>query len=100
MREGGKRGKIRDKGGRDGFPDFSFCFCFCSCFLGGARRAEQGRATSSSFPFFLLSFVSFPFFHFSPSEGIDGDDDLLMDGWMDYFVNDVSMDTKARRNYL
>lgn len=73
-------GKIRDKGGRDGFPDFSFCFLFLFLFLGGARRAEQGRATSSSFPFFYWSFVSFLFFHFSPSEGID-DDDLLMDGW-------------------
>lgn len=101
MREGERGGKIRDKGGRDGSPDFSFCFLFLFLFFGrGAKgRTGQGDLVFFSFSFFW-SFVSFPFFHFSPSEGIDDDDDLLMDGWMDYFVNDVSMDTKARRNYL
>lgn len=78
-------GKIRDKGGRDGFLDFSFCFLFLFLFFGTSAKG---------------AFVSFPFFHFSPSEGIDDDDDLLMDGWTTYFVNDVSMDAKARRNYL
>lgn len=61
-KEGERGGKIRDKGGRDGFPDFSFCFLFLILFLGGARRAEQGRATSSSFPFFFgLSFLFYSF---------------------------------------
>lgn len=69
--EGGKGGRIRDKGGRDGFPDFSFCFLFLFLFLGGARRAEQGRATSSSFPFpfFCLLFL-FHSFISRPPKGL------------------------------
>lgn len=65
------------------FQTFLFVFCFCSCFWDereGQNRAGRPRLLFFSFSFFL-SFVSFPFFHFSPSEGIDDDDDLLMDGW-------------------
>lgn len=101
MRQGGKRGKEGEryeiKGEEMDFQTFLFVFCFCSCFWEG--REGQNRAGRPRLLFLFFSFVSFPFFHFSPSEGIDDDDGLLMDGWTTYFVNDVSMDTKARRNY-
>lgn len=84
------------KGEEMDFQTFLFVFCFWEG-REGQNRAGRPRLLFLSF---FWSFVSFLSFHFSPSEGIDDDDDLLIDGWMDYFVNDVSMDTKARRNYL
>lgn len=63
MRESGKRGKEGEryeiKGEEMDFQTLLFVFLFLILFLGGARRAEQGRATSSSFPF---SFFGFRFF--------------------------------------
>lgn len=70
------------KGEEMDFQSFLFVFLFVFVLVfGRGAKGRTGQGDLVFFSSFFLSFVSFPFFHFSPSKGIDDDDDLLMDGW-------------------